>query len=133
MVSLVARFPLSCGDCSPFRDVFAIRRPSPFGPANEEEENAKPPGGGGGAGVTIGDGEGAGTQIIRHRDRPTDGSSSSSSSSSSSDDAEDGATPPSSEREDGEEPSADPAECSAPPCRQALRVLMVNDVLWVFR
>ncbi|XP_051920210.1 leucine-rich repeat serine/threonine-protein kinase 1 [Hippocampus zosterae] len=129
--SFAACAEYNCGDRSPFRDVFAVRRPSPFGPdaaateAEDEEENAKPPGG---AAVTIGHSEGAGTQIIRHRDRPTDGSA------SSEEDAEDGSSPPSSETEDGEEPSADPAECSAPPpCRRAFRVLVVNDVLWVFR
>ncbi|XP_061669400.1 leucine-rich repeat serine/threonine-protein kinase 1 isoform X2 [Syngnathoides biaculeatus] len=87
----------TCGDCSPLRDVFHVRR----------------------AAVTAADGEEAGTRAVRRRDSSTDGSTSRS---------EDVRT----EREEPEEGRRDGAE-SSPPSLQALKLLMVNDILWVFR
>ncbi|XP_057705282.1 leucine-rich repeat serine/threonine-protein kinase 1 isoform X2 [Corythoichthys intestinalis] len=77
----------SCGDCSPFRDVFPVSRPSTVGINGEE----------------------AGIRTVSPRVSPGGGST-------DSDDGED----------------RDTTESPAPPLR-AFKVLMVNDLLWVFR
>ncbi|XP_077420975.1 leucine-rich repeat serine/threonine-protein kinase 1 [Vanacampus margaritifer] len=107
----------SCGDCSPLRDVFPVRHPSPFD--EDEEELAEPPDGG----VTVTHSEEAGTQIVRHRQWPT----------AASEDADHGVASPSLERKDAEDGNGDAVRSSTPACLRALRLLMVNDVLWVFR
>ncbi|XP_077376573.1 leucine-rich repeat serine/threonine-protein kinase 1 [Festucalex cinctus] len=108
----------NCGDCSPLRDVFPVRRPSPFGEDEDEEEEelAQPPDGG----VTVTDSEEAGTQIVRHGRWPTGGSR-------SEEDAQDGVTSPPLDENGAAGRSSPPA------CLRAVRLLMVNDLLWVFR
>ncbi|XP_061613512.1 leucine-rich repeat serine/threonine-protein kinase 1 isoform X4 [Phyllopteryx taeniolatus] len=116
----------TCGDRSPLRDVFPIRRPTALGADVEEEEEEEEEAELADGAVTVADSEEAGTQIVRHRDSPTDGSA------SSEENADVGVAQPSLEREDAEDGRCGAAE-SSPPSLRALKLLMVNDILWVFR
>ncbi|XP_061560358.1 leucine-rich repeat serine/threonine-protein kinase 1 isoform X2 [Phycodurus eques] len=115
-----------CGDRSPLRDVFPICRPTALGADEDEEEEEEEEAELADSAVTVADSEEAGTQIVRRRDWATDGSA------SSEENADVGVAPPSLEREDGEDGRRGAAE-SSPPSPRALKLLMVNDTLWVFR
>nr|XP_061819726.1 leucine-rich repeat serine/threonine-protein kinase 1 isoform X2 [Nerophis lumbriciformis] len=123
--SLCAKY--RCGDCSPLRDVFSVQRPSAdsshVAPVCEEEE-AEPTN----TDVTPTYSEEAGTRLIQHCDSLTDCSVASSCSVDTSDV---GVAPPSLEQH-GEGVKWQKEE-SYFPCLQAIKVVMVDDLLWVFR
>ncbi|XP_054625561.1 leucine-rich repeat serine/threonine-protein kinase 1 isoform X3 [Dunckerocampus dactyliophorus] len=114
-----------CGDCSPLRDVFSVKRPAADGahtaPVRDEEE-AEPTN----TDVMLTCSEEAGTQLIQHCDSLTDRSVSSSCSVDTSDVSN---VPASLERDGG---SDEKSERSFP-CLQAIKIVMVHDLLWVFR
>nr|XP_057944931.1 leucine-rich repeat serine/threonine-protein kinase 1 isoform X5 [Doryrhamphus excisus] len=116
-----------CGDCNPLRDVFGVQRPSGNSAHTEavkDEEEAEPTS----TDATLIYKEEAGIQLIPHHDSLTGHSISSSCSV----DTSDVSIAPASLQQDGGGDERRKAERSFP-CLQAVKVVMVEDLLWVFR